>query len=511
MTIETNTFSLEYAREQDKNDKLAHFRDAFLIPSKADLRKKKLGEDVPEAKDEEERSIYLCGNSLGIQPKRTRKYIDSYLATWSSMGVYGHFKPLDEASTVPWVDIGDQAAEAACKIVGALPSEVAVMQTLTANLHLLMSSFYKPTKEKYKIIIEGKAFPSDHYAVYSQLEHHSLTPSTALVLIEPSNPETHHFSTEHIIDTISCHADKTALILLPGLHYYSGQFLDIPKITSFAHEKGITIGWDLAHAAGNVPLKLHEWDVDFAAWCSYKYLNSGPGSIAGLFVHEKHGQVKAIDCGERQGEAPSDLSLRRTITKSYDYTPRLSGWWGSDKSSRFRMENRFVPIPGAAGWQLSNPSVFDCTSVIASLSVFNETSMDALREKSLKLTAYLETLLNEWPMAAQLKKQYRILTPKDAQQRGAQLSVKLSEGLLEPVMEVLEHEGVVVDERRPDVVRVAPTPLYNSFEDVWRFMGAFERALSASVKLAAPSDGASVSGGTMVEAPSDKNGWSEVT
>ena len=509
MSTSGDHLTLKYAREQDRKDDLRHLRDEFLIPSKADLKRKKLEEDAPGPADAtDDRSIYLCGNSLGVQPKRTRKYIDSYLSTWSSMGVYGHFKPLEEAPTVPWVDIGDQAAEAACKIVGALPSEVAVMQTLTANLHLLMSSFYKPTKEKYKIIIEGKAFPSDHYAVYSQLEHHSLSPSTALVMIEPSDLETHYFSTEQILATISCHADKTALILLPGVHYYSGQFLDIPKITAFAHEKGITIGWDLAHAAGNVPLQLHDWDVDFAAWCSYKYLNSGPGSIAGLFVHKRHGQVKAIECGERQGETPRELSLRRTVTKAYDYTPRLSGWWGSDKSSRFRMENQFVPIPGAPGWQLSNPSVFDCTSVIASLSVFNETSMEAIRAKSLKLTAYLEKLLHEWPMSDHLKKQYRILTSTDPQQRGAQLSVKLAEGLLEPVMEVLEHEGVVVDERRPDVVRVAPAPLYNSFEDVWRFMGAFEKALSQSVKSAVDGD---ISGGTMVEGPAEKHGWSEVT
>jgi kynureninase len=506
-----NSLSVEYAREQDKQDKLGHLRQEFLVPSKSDLQKKKLGEQTPPSENSgHETSIYLCGNSLGLQPKRTRKYLESYLSTWSNMGVYGHFKPLEDAPTVPWVDIGDQAAEAACKIVGALPSEVAVMQTLTANLHLLMSSFYKPNKERYKIIIEGKAFPSDHYAVYSQLEHHSLAADDALVMIEPSDPETHYFSTEHILETISIHAETTALILLPGVHYYSGQFLDIPRITSFAHEKGITIGWDLAHAAGNVPVKLHDWNVDFAAWCSYKYLNSGPGSIAGLFVHERHGQVKTIDCGERQGETPRDMSLRRTVSKAYEYTPRLSGWWGSDKSSRFRMENKFVPIPGAAGWQLSNPSVYDCTSVIASLSVFGETSMDELRDKSIKITAYLEKLLNEWPMDEQLKNKYQILTPKDPAQRGAQLSVKLSEGLLEPVMEVLEHEGVVVDERRPDVVRVAPAPLYNNFEDAWRFMAAFEKALSSSVK-GTGSEHVKASGGTMVNIPTEKHGWNEVT
>jgi kynureninase len=287
-------------------------------------------------------------------------------------------------------------------------------------------------------------------------------------MIEPSDPRTHYFSTQHVLDIISKHAETTSLILLPGIHYYSGQYFDIPTITAFAQEKGILVGWDLAHAAGNIPLKLHDWNVDFAAWCSYKYLNSGPGSIAGLFVNEKHGHVKTLG-----GEAAR--------SQKYEYTPRLSGWWGSDKANRFRMENVFIPIPGAAGWQLSNPSVYDCTSVIASLSVFNEISMDPLREKSLKLTAYLEELLKEWPLENHLQR-YTILTPSDPQQRGAQLSVKLDDGLLETVMEVLEHEGVVVDERRPDVVRVAPAPLYNSFEDVWRFMVAFEKALKAAVR-----------------------------
>lgn len=507
MVVHTDVLTVEYAREQDKSDRLGHFRDEFSIPTRGDLKRKKLGEALANPLDSDgEPSIYLCGNSLGLQPKRTRKYIESYLSTWSSLGVYGHFKPLDNAPTVPWVDIGDQAAESACKIVGALPSEVAVMQTLTANLHLLMSSFYKPTKEKYKIILEGKAFPSDHYAILSQLEHHDLAPDTAMVLIEPSDPDMHYFSTDHIIETIELNAEHTALILLPGVHYFTGQFLDIERITAFAHSKNITIGWDLAHAAGNVPLKLHDWNVDFAAWCSYKYLNAGPGSIGGLFVHERHGQITQSDCGELQGETHG-TALTRQVSQDYKYIPRLSGWWGSDKGNRFRMENRFVPIPGAAGWQLSNPSVFDCTSVIASLSLFNETSVDELREKSVKLTGYLERLLNEWPMDANLKESYRILTPEDPEQRGAQLSVRLSEGLLESVMEILEREGVVVDERRPDVVRVAPAPLYNSFEDVWRFVVAFEQAL----EVASGTKGNGVKGGVMIDGPGEKAGWSEIT
>jgi kynureninase len=293
--------------------------------------------------------------------------------------------------------------------------------------------------------------------VYSQLDHHNLKAEDAMVLIEPSDTERHYFSTQHILETIAKHADTTALLLLPGVHYYTGQRFDIPAITKFAQSKGITVGWDLAHAVGNLPLRLHDWNVDFAAWCSYKYLNAGAGSIAGLFVNERHGRVL------KNGD-------------ELKYTPRLSGWWGNDKETRFRMEDKFVPIPGAAGWQLSNPSMLDCTSVLASLSIFNETSMETLRGKSVKLTGYLEFLLKEWPLEERLRC-YSILTPSDSNERGAQLSIRLAEGLLEKVMEVLEQEGVVVDERRPDVVRVAPAPLYNSFLDTWRFMVSFEKAL----------------------------------
>ncbi|QDS75369.1 hypothetical protein FKW77_002416 [Venturia effusa] len=484
----------DYALQQDANDQLRHLRNEFIIPTRGDLNRKRAKDDPNISGENGVPSAYLCGNSLGLQPKRTREYIDSYLSTWSNLGVYGHFKPLEDQITEPWVDIDEQARDAMSKIVGALPSEVAVMQTLTANLHLLMASFYRPTKERWKIIIEGKAFPSDHYAVYSQLAHHDLSPTNALVLIEPSDPETHNFSTQHILDTISAHAETTALLLLPGIHYYTGQYLDIKTITSFAQSKGIIVGWDLAHAAGNVPVQLHDWNVDFAAWCTYKYINAGPGSIAVLFVHERHGYVDATE-----GEGSR-------------YIPRLSGWWGSSKSTRFKMDNNFLPIPGAAGWQLSNPSVFDCTSVIASLSVFNMTSMQALREKSLKLTGYLEYLLQNWEMDDSLRC-YTILTPSNPEERGAQISVRLEEGLLETVMRVLEEEGVVLDERTPDVIRVTPAPLYNTYADIWRFMSVFEKAL----KVAKETRGASSmskegeAGGTMIDGPSKKAGWSEVT
>jgi kynureninase len=262
------------------------------------------------------------------------------------------------------------------------------------------------------------------------------------------------------------------MLVLPGIHFYSGQLFDIPTITAFARSKGIVVGWDLAHAAGNVPLHLHDWDVDFAAWCSYKYLNAGAGAIAGLFVHSRNSQIRPpLKEGTEEWEVADDMDER------LGYRRRLSGWWGSEKESRFRMENRFVPIPGARGWQMSNPSILDCTSVIASLSVFNEVGMERLREKSLRVTAYLEYLLTNWPMDVAGGRPYVMLTPRDPQERGAQISVRLDEGLLDGVMEHLEEQGIVVDERRPDVVRVAPAPLYNGFRDCWQFMKAFHQAL----------------------------------
>jgi kynureninase len=359
--------------------------------------------------------------------------------------------------------LDDQAKVEMAKIVGAQPSEVAVMETLTVNLHLLMASFYQPTKEKYKIIIEGKAFPSDHYAVQSHLAHRGYTPEEAMILIEPSDTTTHYFSTQHVCDTIAAHAATTALVLLPGIHFYTGQFFDIKAITAFAHSHGIAIGWDLAHAAGNVPLQLHDWDVDFAAWCSYKYLNAGPGSIAGLFVHDRHGTVAATAAAKEKSQS--------------SFTPRLSGWWGSSKDTRFDMTNDFIPIPGASGWQLSNPSALDTTSVLASLSIFSSTDMQALRARSLRLTAYLEYLLLNWPTGEGRKRPYVLLTPRNPEERGAQISVRLDPGLLAGVLEELEAEGVVIDERKPDVIRVAPTPLYNTFGDAWRFVDVLWAAL----------------------------------
>lgn len=345
------------------------------------------------------------------------------------------------------------------------------MQTLTANLHLLMASFYKPTKDRYKIIMERKAFPSDHFAVESQIQHHGLDPKDALILLEPENPDDSPLlSTEHVCATIDAHAGQTALVMLPGVQFYTGQLFDIPRVTAHAQSKGISMGWDLAHAAGNVPLYLHDWNVDFAVWCNYKYLNCGPGAIGGLFVHERHGVpgARANVLSAEDQEGSSDVAYRH----------RLAGWWGSGKSSRFSMDNKFSPIPGAAGFQLSNPSALDCSAVLASLSVFDKTSMEELREKSLQLTDYLEVLL----LDGDQPKPYRIITSSDPAQRGAQLSVRIREGLMDHVLEALENKAIVVDERKPDVVRVAPAPMYNTFEDCWRFAHVFRRACSEAAK-----------------------------
>ncbi|KAB8233348.1 kynureninase [Aspergillus alliaceus] len=460
-------FTRQYAGSLDAQDPLRHFRDEFLIPSKKDLKRRVLNVNGNIDDSSDPRSIYLCGNSLGLQPRNTRKYLEHYLRTWAIKGVTGHFTPHDDQLLPPFVDVDEAGSKLMAPIVGALQSEVAVMGTLTANLHILMASFYQPTKEKYKIIIEGKAFPSDHYAVESQIQHHNLDPKDAMILIEPENLDRPILDTEKILRVIDEHASSTALILLSAIQFYTGQYFDIEKITAHAHSRGIVIGWDCAHAAGNVDLRLHDWNVDFAVWCNYKYLNSGPGGMAGLFVHEKHGRVD-------MGKAGS---------KDKPFRPRLSGWWGDDKKTRFRMENRFVPQPGAAGFQLSNPSVLDMNAVIASLEIFNRTSMAEIRQKSLNLTGYLEHLLVKYPIDATPEdKPFSIITPSNPAERGAQLSIRLGSGLLDSVLEVLEESGVVVDERKPDVIRVAPAPLYNTYADVWQFCQIFFDACRKAVR-----------------------------
>ncbi|KAI4691627.1 Kynureninase 1 [Alternaria sp. BMP 2799] len=467
----------DFAKKEDKKDDLSKLRDEFVIPTKGDLRNRKFGfqqngKPANTREDDGEESIYFCGNSLGLQPRRTKEYVNRYLDTWASKGVFGHFTDY-EGGLPPWLHIDDAIKQQTAKIVGALSTEVVVMETLTANLHLLMASFYRPTKDRYKIIIEGKAFPSDHYAALSQIAHHNLDPS-ALVTIDPPSASSPYLSNEHILSVISHHAPTTALVLLPGIQFYSGQFFDIELITRHCRSLGITVGWDLAHAAGNVPLKLHDWNVDFAAWCNYKYMNGGPGVIGGLFVHERHGRVEQVSAArtdDTNGVASNGTELA--------YRPRLSGWWGSDKSSRFRMENKFVPIAGASGFQLSNPSALDMTSVMASTDVFALTNMDALRQRSLKLTAYLEARLLKYDGG---EPPYKIITPANPAERGAQLSVLLNPGLLDQVQHYIEERGVVVDERKPDVLRVAPAPLYNSFHDIHRFITVFHEACREALK-----------------------------
>lgn len=459
-----------YARAQDEQDPLRRFRDRFIIPSRADLARTTISEDKPDTTANSQ-STYLCGNSLGLQPTLTRKYLEEYLSTWAQKGVYGHFKPISDTHLPPWLHADDDVRQDMADVVGAEKDEVACMQTLTANLHFLMCSFYNPTKQRTKILIEGRAFPSDHFAVESQIRFHGLEPETSMVLLDPPSEASLMFSTEYVLSVIDKHSDELSLILLPGIQYYTGQYFDIKTITAHAQSKGIMIGWDLAHAAGNVPMKLHHWNVDFAAWCTYKYLNSGPGSIGGCFVHAKHGQVKTIDT---EGQKPS-----------FEYRPRLSGWWGSQKSGRFAMANNFEPIPGAAGFQVSNTSVADSAAVRASLDIFKQTSMDELRQKSLKVTGYLEQLLDL--LAAEQAKDFGkalfdVITPRNADERGAQLSVRLKPGHLDSIMETLEEEGVVADERKPDVVRVAPAPLYNNFQDVLRFIVVFKKACEHAVK-----------------------------
>ncbi|KAH8732330.1 kynureninase 1 [Phaeosphaeriaceae sp. PMI808] len=482
--------SEQFAKEQDNKDELTKLRKEFVIPTKGHLKNKTFGfqqESAPNAsrnsqEDDSEESIYFCGNSLGLQPRRTKEYVNRYLDTWASKGVFGHFTDY-QGGLPPWLHIDEAIKEQTSKIVGALPSEVVVMETLTANLHLLMSSFYRPTKDRWKIIIEGKAFPSDHYAVLSQIAHHNLDPST-LITIDPPSASAPYLSNEHILSVISQHAATTALVLLPGIQFYSGQFFDIELITRHCHALGITVGWDLAHAVGNVPLKLHDWNADFAAWCNYKYMNGGPGVIGGLFVHERHGTVEESATTPVNGAKDIQCSTgvvdnsKHTNDPVLVYRPRLSGWWGSNKSSRFQMENKFVPIAGASGFQLSNPSALDMTSVMASLDVFSMTTMDALRERSFRLTGYLEARLLRYEGK---EIPYTIITPPNPAERGAQLSVLLKPGLLDNILHYIEKHGVVVDERKPDVLRIAPAPLYNTFSDIHRFIVIFHEACQKAV------------------------------
>lgn len=421
--------SLDFAKQLDANDPLAKFRDMFHIPK------------TPAGGDE----IYLCGNSLGCQPKLTQAYLQEELDKWAQAGVRGHFE-----GRFPWMPYHEFLQEGSAALVGAHTDEVVTMNSLTANLHFMMVSFYQPTKERFKIVIEDHAFPSDHYAVESQIRHHGFDPDEAMILVKPRDGEEliRHEDLYHILEE---QGDSIALVMFPGVQYYTGQVFDMQTITAKAHAKGIMVGFDLAHAAGNIPMQLHDWDVDFAAWCSYKYINSGPGSVAGCFVHRRHAQNTELN--------------------------RFAGWWGHDKDSRFKMENHFKAMPTAEGWQLSNPPILSLAAINASLDVFKRAGyMAPLREKSLKLTGYLEWLLQQ-----ELGDKLHIITPTNPDERGCQLSLTVAldgkDG--KQVFDAIEQQGVTADWRYPNVIRVAPVPLYNSFEDVYRFVQLLKAELDA--------------------------------
>ncbi len=411
-------FSLAYAQQQDEQDTLRRFRDEFLFP-------KHEGKDV----------IYFCGNSLGLQPKRTRAYINAQLDNWEQYGVEGHFM-----SDTPWMYYQKTTKESLARLVGASPMEVVAMNQLTVNLHLMMLSFYRPTAERYQIIMEAAAFPSDQYALESQARFHGFDPEDAIVELHPREGE-YTLRTEDILATIRKHKDSLALVMLGGVNYYTGQFFDLQKITEEAHRAGALCGFDLAHAMGNLPLKLHEWNVDFAMWCSYKYLNSSPGGISGIFVHERH-------------------SLNPE-------TPRLAGWWGYQESTRFLMKKGYVPEPGAEGWQMSNVPVLTMAAHRAALDLFDEAGIENLRAKSIRLTNYFEYVIREINKKAGFEK-FIIITPEKPEERGCQISIICKEGGRN-IFDALMAAGIVGDWREPEVLRFAPVPLYNSFADVYRF------------------------------------------
>lgn len=423
--IRTPEFSLgkEFAQKLDLQDLLREYRNEFFIP------KQKNGEEY----------IYLCGNSLGLQPKSVQSHLEQELRDWAELGVEGHFHAKN-----PWMPYHEYLTEPMARLVGANPYEVVVMNTLTVNMHLMMVSFYQPTPQRNKILIEYSAFPSDQYAVKSQIEFHGFDPETALIELKPRGGEA-IVNWADFEEVMAEYGNSIALILIGGVNYYSGQLYDMKKITDLGHEHGCKVGFDLAHAVGNVLMQLHDWDVDFAAWCTYKYLNSGPGSIGGCFVHEQYAD-------------------RRNI-------PRFTGWWGHDKETRFLMGPDFVPIKGAEGWQLSNPPILALAAMRASLAIFDRVGMQKLRQKSLLLTGYLEYLIHQMS-----SDKISIITPRDPEKRGCQLSIQTKQNG-KNLYDRLATQGIVCDWREPDVIRIAPVPLYNSFMDVYRFSEILEKSL----------------------------------
>jgi kynureninase len=410
--------TLAFAQNLDEQDPLKHFREMFYIPLM-------FGKEA----------VYLTGNSLGLQPKRTQDYVVDELEDWASLGVEGHFHARN-----PWMPYHEIFPKQLSKIVGCKEKEVVVMNQLTVNLHLLMVSFYRPTKQRYKIICEAKAFPSDQYAFETQAKYHGFNPADAVIEVSPREGE-HTLRTEDILATIKEHGDSTAVVLFGGVNYYTGQLFDMKAITEAAHAAGAYAGFDLAHAAGNVELHLHDWKVDFACWCSYKYLNSGPGGVAGVYINEKHVGNKDL--------------------------PRFAGWWGYKKETRFKMEKGFEPIPTAEGWQLSNAPVLSMAAHKASLDIFEEAGMERLHEKRKLLAGYLHFVLNEIN-SRQKGKVLEIITPVNESERGCQVSMLMLENG-KAIFNELTKQGVIADWREPNVIRIAPVPLYNSFEDIYRF------------------------------------------
>ncbi|CAK7270974.1 putative secondary metabolism biosynthetic enzyme [Sporothrix epigloea] len=481
-----------YAAELDAKDPVRHLRNEFIIPTRQMINRKSLGPlpSTVDAQDAQpEHALYFCGNSLGLQPTTVGEYVRAQLATWASIGVKGHFNALDPATTpLPaWQDMAAQCAKQMAPLVGAASAdEVVAMNTLTVNLHLMMASFYRPTATRHKIIAEWKPFPSDSYALESQIQWHGLDVATSLIELQPD--ENLYISTESVLATIDEHAAETALLLLPGIQYYTGQLFDVQRITAHARSKGIVVGWDLAHAVGNVELQLHDWDVDFAVWCTYKYLNAGPGSIAGAFVHQRHGKVEPKSTTangktppqSQDGKDDLDVDVRHA---GFAYQPRLSGWYGGDLSVRFTMAKTFQPTPGAQGFQLSNPSAIDLASLSGALAVYDKTDMHTLRNKSLALTAYAEKLLDgilqdALSHDAAAAPPFRIITPANPAERGAQLSILLRDGnVLAALAAAMDEADIVMDQRKPNVVRFAPVPLYNTFADVLKVVSVLRRVI----------------------------------
>jgi len=424
MTFEN---SLAFAQQLDAQDQLRQYQNEFSFPQ---VNGKK--------------AIYFTGNSLGLQPKRAKTYVDEVMNDWANLAVEGHFY-----AEKPWWDYHERFANPLSQLVGALPSEVTVMNTLTVNLHLLMVSFYRPTATRYKIICEEKAFPSDQYLFQSQVNFHGYATEDAIVEVKRREGE-HNIRLEDVLAKIDEVGDELALVLIGGVNYYTGQVFDMKTITQAGHRVGAYVGWDLAHAAGNIELHLHDWQVDFAAWCSYKYMNSGPGNASGCFIHEKH-------------HTNSEL-------------PRFAGWWGHNKERRFKMEQKFDPIQGADGWQISNLSVLSLAPYLASVELFAEIGMEALIQKRNQITSYLEFVLRQ--IDQEVNGNFEIITPSNPSERGCQLSVFLH-GEGRSLFDYLMKNGVIIDWREPNVIRLAPVPMYTSFEDIYRFGQILKNGIEA--------------------------------